>query len=241
MPVLNHSDRLDTLRPVETPEGIELTLHVAGPVVRASAWLLDQLIRLGIYMLLFPLLGQAGVAGQGLILLSLFLIEWFYPVVFEVLRNGATPGKSTLGIQVLQDDGTPVTLASSMLRNLLRAVDFLPLLYGLGLVSIILSRDFQRLGDIAAGTLVVYREQRQRKQQVPEQRPLAPAVRLTLEEQAAIIEFAERQARLTPARREELAGLAGAVLPDPQREPDEQLTGVANWLLGSAGTTKGRR
>jgi uncharacterized RDD family membrane protein YckC len=115
---------VDTLRRFETPEGIEIELRLAGPVPRAGAFAIDLLIRFGLYLVLLPLAGLAGV-GVGLILLALFLLEWFYPVFFE-LRSGATPGKRAVGLVVVHADGTPVGPSASLLRNLLRALDFLP-------------------------------------------------------------------------------------------------------------------
>lgn len=88
----------------------------------------------------------------------LFLLEWFYPIIFEVYRQGQTPGKKVMAIKVLQDNGIPVGWPTSLIRNLLRAVDFLPMMYGFGVVSMLIARNFRRLGDLAAGTLVVYVE-----------------------------------------------------------------------------------
>ena len=79
------------------------------------------------------MLGALGKFGWGLFLILWFALEWLYPTVFEVYFGGATPGKKSLGLIVLHDDGTPVQLAASFTRNLLRAVDFFPALYGMGL------------------------------------------------------------------------------------------------------------
>lgn len=199
---------LDTRRLNETPEGIELGLRLAGPVVRALALVLDALIRLVLYLVLLPLFGLGGL-GLGLILLATFLIEWLYPVVFEVMR-GATPGKRALGLRVIHDDGTPVGLSASLIRNLLRVVDFLPLFYGLGLLATLIDRDFRRLGDLAAGTLVIYAESARgaaREQAAHRMaRPgIPPPPALALETQRAILAFAERSSRLSNARQIELA------------------------------------
>src|SRR5579862_5266781 len=109
---------LDTLRSVETPEGIELELPVAGPVPRFLAWLLDFAIRLAVYVAAFTVLAIAGVAGLGAGMILGFLVEWFYPVLFEVFWNGQTPGKRALGLRVLSDDGTPEGWRAAMLRSL---------------------------------------------------------------------------------------------------------------------------
>ena len=148
---------LDTAREVPTPEGIELSLRLAGPVSRSLAWLIDFVVRVVAMAALSTALSLLGKFGIGLLLILWFALEWLYPTVFEVWFDGATPGKRSLGLIVLHDDGTPVRLPASLTRNLLRAVDFFPILYGFGLVTMLLNRDFKRIGDIAAGTVVVYR------------------------------------------------------------------------------------
>ena len=224
-------DLTDTLRVFETPEGVDLELRLAGPVPRAAALALDWAIRLMLYLLLLPLAGLSGL-GIGLLLLGFFLIEWFYPVWFEV-RRGATPGKRAMGLLVVHDDGTPVGPSASLIRNLLRAVDFLPLFYGAGLASMLLDRDFRRLGDLAAGTLVIYADQQRSQSQIPRHVPVAPAGRLPSDLQQAILDFAERSPRLSHARCAELAEIAlddgSAGRPRGQAAVDE-LLGLANWI-----------
>lgn len=223
---------LDTIRAVETPEGIHINLRIAGPVARALAWAIDSLIRYAILFGALILLGSLGQTGIGLWLITLFLMEWFYPVLFEVLRKGATPGKQAFGIKVINDDGTPVNTSASLIRNLLRAVDFLPVAYGFGLISMLLNHNFQRLGDLAAGTIVIYRDPPTIKPQLPSgpvQKPLFP---LTTHEQRLIIQFAERSPQLSPERQEELANL---LLPlNNTLESTQALLANARWLLGEA-------
>ena len=131
----SHAAVLDTRRRVETPEGVELDLAVAGPVSRASAWLIDSLIRIAVWFAVSVALVPMGPAGQGLALVAFFLLGWGYPVLFELVNHGATPGKSLLGLEVVHDDGTPVRLSASVVRNLLRAVDALPVAYAFGLAA----------------------------------------------------------------------------------------------------------
>lgn len=196
---------LDTVRSVATPEGVELNLRLAGPVGRAYAWLIDLFLRLTGMLVFWLLLAPLGRLGQGVWLIVWFCVEWLYPVAFELWSGGATPGKKLMGLRVVNDDGTPVSRGASVTRNLLRAVDFLPLFYGLGLVAMVLNRDFKRLGDVVAGTVVVYVERPRVTSAVPAAPPLAPKVPLTLAESRAVLEYAERVATLTPQRAEELA------------------------------------
>lgn len=223
---------LDTLRSIETPEGIELSLCVAGPLPRILAWLLDTLIRaVAIYLLMF-LFNYLDLFGMGLLMLSIFFAEWFYPVLFEVYMSGQTPGKKLLGLRVLCDDGTPVNWSASLLRNLLRVVDFLPMLYGSGIVSMLLNRDFKRLGDLAAGTLVVYTRKARKAPQITAYPPAPPPVPLTLEEQQAVIAFAERTATISQDRAKELASLAAPLALNTDKVQPDHLMAIANWLLG---------
>jgi hypothetical protein len=134
------------------------------------------------------------------------------------------------------DSGLPVTPAASLLRNLLRAADFLPLVWGLGLASMLMRADFKRLGDIAAGTLVVHAQRPTLHGAVPEAVPAAPARALSPRAQAAVIAWAGRATRITEARLAELAQLAapatGASERTPPRQAVLQLLAVAHWLLG---------
>lgn len=223
---------LDTHRAIETPEGVELQLRVAGPVVRALAWLIDFLIRLAVYYAGLMAFATFGNFGIGLFLVLIFLLEWFYPVAFEVYRQGRTPGKQVMGIQVVNDNGTPVSWGPAMVRNLLRAVDFLPLFYGFGLSSMLMNRDFKRLGDLAAGTQVVYREAVQVAAAVPAATPQAFPLPLRLEEQRAVIAYAERLPRLTDERAEELADILTPLTRLAGRPAMARLVQTANWLLG---------
>ncbi|QVL46956.1 MAG: RDD family protein [Thiocapsa sp.] len=228
---------IDTVRLHETPEGVDLALRVAGPAPRAIAYLLDLVIRFALLLVVLPLAAFSGF-GTGLILLAVFGLEWLYPVVFEV-RSGATPGKRAMGLMVVHDDGTPVRLPASLIRNLLRAVDFLPMLYGVGLVSMLVDRDFRRLGDLAAGTLVVYADPPPAKPSIPQVAAQAPPAGLPVEAQQAILAFAERGHTLSDARRIELAEiLAGGV----GRRGDAavaQLNAWAAWLARGAPDGRG--
>ncbi len=234
------SSLLDTQRILETPEGVELTLRIAGPVPRALAWAIDFIFRAIVYVLLFTLLSIGGKVGDGLFLLIFFVMEWFYPVLFEVYREGVTPGKARMGLKVLYDNGTPIGWTGSMLRNLLRGVDSLPFLYGFGFISLLCTRNFQRLGDLAAGTVVVYNElppvPKKRKKpsprhaRLPDVEPLALPMMLSEAEQRAVISFAERAQVLPPSRVKELADLAQDLTGHTGESSAQRLYRMANGL-----------
>lgn len=220
---------IDTLRVQETPEGVDIELRPAGPVVRSAALAIDTLIKGALYLALMPLLALSGV-GVGLALLGVFLLEWFYPVFFELLR-GATPGKRAMDLVVVQDDGTPVGPAASVIRNLLRVVDFLPLFYGAGLVSTLLDRDFRRLGDLAAGTLVVHVAGRPKRGEISEHPPLPLPRALPIQVQQAILDYAERSPKLSSERRTELAEALSWLSRREGSAARDALLGYANYLV----------
>ncbi|MEN8166014.1 MAG: RDD family protein [Pseudomonadota bacterium] len=221
---------LDTLRQYEIPEGVSLEFRLAGPVVRACAWGIDTALRGLLYLALLFLFSFFGGLGIAAMLISIFLIEWFYPVIFELL-NGATPGKRAMGIWVIQDNGTPLTPAASIIRNLLRTADFLPLLYGFGLVSMLVNREFKRLGDLAAGTLVVYRDRPSERMSPPSERVVSPPMELNEAERRAVLAFAERAERLSSSRRIELAEMLSGVTGRRGQQAVENLYGYANWII----------
>lgn len=223
---------LDTRRSIETPEGVELGLRLAGPVVRGYAWMIDLLIRFAVYTALGTVISIFGAFGQGLYFIIIFLMEWFYPVVFELYNNGATPGKRSMGIKVVHDDGTEVILQSSLLRNLLRSVDFLPLFYGVGLISMLFTRDFKRLGDITAGTIVVYQDKLSEASDIVSLAPKTPPVPLAPLEQKAIIQYAERVKLFTPQRSSELANILEDVTHEKDEKAVQSILQYANWMMG---------
>ncbi len=223
---------LDTRYTIETPEGIDLSLRPAGPVPRALAYLIDLLLRTAILLLCSLLFLWAGVMGGGVMLILYFLLEWFYPVLFEVYRGGQTPGKRSLGIHVVNDDGTPVEWGTSLLRNLLRAVDFLPFAYVAGLVSMVVAGNFKRLGDLAAGTLVVYNGSRHRGRRIEVAGAEPLALRLTLAERQALLDFSDSVGRLSPQRQQELANILTPLTGRRDEAAVAALARAANSLAG---------
>jgi len=235
---------LDSTRQRETPEGIDLSFAPAGPLVRGAAWGIDFLIRIVIYIAAISVLSMLGQAGVGLYLIVLFSVEWLYPIVFEA-RNGQTPGKKQMGIRVINEDGTQPGWQPCMVRNLIRFVDFLPFFYGFGLISVFLNRDFKRLGDFAAGTLVIH-DPRKVKQRVESEtiKTQALALNLTLKEQQAVIQFSERQHMLTESRKAELVSILAPLIAstndiDNDNEASrnalvQKILAYANWLSGKS-------
>jgi uncharacterized RDD family membrane protein YckC len=219
---------LDNIFGYQTPEGIELRHAVSGPLARGLAWLVDLAIKLTAYLIIGFVLAWAGGVGVGLILIFIFLVEWFYPVFFEKIK-GATPGKKIFGLLVIHDDGTPLSWNSAVIRNLLRTIDFLPLFNITGLITMLCNNRFKRLGDFAAGTVVVYGNQATRRPKIADASPQPPPQPLTLEEQRCILDFCERTDRLSLDRRHELARLVPSLA--NSSEPERKLLAYGNWLM----------
>lgn len=228
---------LDTVVTAETPEGILLELRPAGLSPRFFAFLIDWLIRLAAIYVVGLVVGFAGMTGIAAAVLTIFwfLLEWFYPVVFELGRAGSTPGKRVFRLRVVMDNGLPITPGASLTRNLLRVADFLPFLFGFAIVSMLLRKDCKRLGDIAAATLVIHDTLPAPKIELTQVEPIAPARPLSPGDQAAVIALAARAPTLTGERLDELAALAAPVSGDEGRagpEVTRRVLGVAMYLLG---------
>lgn len=161
----NHSGQLDTSIEIITPENIAFRYQVAGPFRRLPAYLIDLAIRVGVgmvamfvFLYLSGFIQMPGLGWAGALIIW-FGLAWFYGGLFETLWNGQTPGKRLMQIRVLTAEGRPIDGLQAVMRNLLRAVDCQPMgLYALGLAVAAANDRFQRLGDVACGTMVVVEE-----------------------------------------------------------------------------------
>lgn len=223
---------------IETPEGVTLTVPLAGVGSRFVGATIDTTIQftlLGAGAVLFGLWQVAGAASGGALAIVAFLVFFVYDVAFEVLAGGRTPGKRWTGLRVVRVGGQPIGFVASTIRNLLRPIDFLPGLYLVGIVSVLVTKRNQRLGDLAAGT-VVARAPRRRTPAVEPDRTavtLAPGLAawdvsaVSAEEVATVRAFLERRSTLEWNARAQIAGtmadrlrprVAGIAQPDL---PDE--------------------
>ena len=152
---------------IQTPENVAFGYQVAGIGSRFLASLLDTLIIIFLEFLVIVItllslraFGQlnATLASWAYAVLGIvgFLFFWGYYIFFEMLWNGQSPGKRWVGLRVIRTDGTPITLSESFIRNLTRLVDLLPAAYGVGIITMFIDKQSRRLGDLAAGTLVVH-------------------------------------------------------------------------------------
>ena len=213
---------LDNTAEVETPEHVRFRYRVAGPVRRMLAYLIDFLIRAGVLLVLGMIVAIAlggSEAVSGVILVCAFILEWGYYVFFETISDGRSPGKRALSLRVVKEGGFPISFMDSVLRNLMRGADFLPVGYVIGLFVMAGDSRFRRLGDRVAGTLVVVEERARvaapltitppptaaELEGFPQRPPLSASERETLE-------LYLRRVDLTAARREELAQMIAPVL-----------------------------
>ncbi len=155
---------------IDTPENVIFNYEIAGIGSRFIATLVDStiIVLLQILVILvtfvvgtlsfdaFNLGEELYVWFAAILGLISFLLFWGYYIFFEMVWNGQSPGKRIIGLRVLRSDGTPVSFAGSTIRNLIRLIDFLPLYYGVGVVTMFIDRRSRRLGDMAAGTQVVH-------------------------------------------------------------------------------------
>jgi uncharacterized RDD family membrane protein YckC len=155
----NYSDQLN----IDTPEQVELEFGIAGIGSRFVASLLDSLIVFAFFFVQIVVLitiGAAAAAGAkwfvAIIVIIDFVVFWGYYGLFEAYWRGQTPGKRVMKIRVIKDSGRQITLFESLARNLIRVVDYMPGFYLVGLITMLCNKRNKRLGDLAAGTIVVH-------------------------------------------------------------------------------------
>lgn len=154
---------------IDTPENIEFRYAVAGIGSRFLAALIDTLLIIVLQIVLsimyavvinnIPLNSAAESVLTGIVIVVSFVFFWGYYLFFELAWNGQSPGKRAVRLRVVRHGGRPITFVASAIRNLIRIVDLLPFLYVLGLLTMFIDRRTRRLGDLAAGTLVVKERQ----------------------------------------------------------------------------------
>jgi uncharacterized RDD family membrane protein YckC len=206
---------------IDTPEQTALEYPIAGLGSRFLALLADTAIQavLTFFVLIVGSLIGAGLRSfwslgpqwtVAIIFLILFLLNSGYFALFEIFWNGQTPGKRYAQVRVIKDDGRPIGAYEAIVRNALRLIDMLPTLYGVGLISIFLSRQSKRLGDFVAGTVVVHEKSLEGvrpyvESQIDETLPPIDTSKVTLEEVQLIEMFLNRRDSLDPGVRTNMA------------------------------------
>ena len=230
---MEYDDRLT----ISTPEGVELSMTLAGVGSRFMAALADGILQYGTIIAASALLFGTDGFGAGenvasaIFAVVFFVVLFVYDVAFEVLASGRTLGKRWNGLRVVRVGGQPIGFVSSVIRNLLRLVDILPGFYLVGMTSVLVTHKNQRLGDIVAGTVVV-RERRAAPQSpgalgvAPGPPPAAATTwdtsAITTEELAAVRTFLDRRHGIEPGARQSLAATLEARLrPKVAGVPDD--------------------
>jgi uncharacterized RDD family membrane protein YckC len=234
--------QLDNRVTLSTPEGVALELILAGLGSRFLARLLDTLIQIGLILALALGLGITGTESSGVVtavvIVLVFLIIFAYDIVFETLNHGRTLGKQAAGIRVVGQTGEPVRFLASAVRNIARVLDFMPFFYLIGTISIIATARGQRVGDLAAGTLVM-RDRFPGMTRAPAPITVSTAAVATWDVSAigpaelqAVRQFLDRRLELTlPARHYFAADLANRLAPrvagiPPYSHPEYVLEGI---------------
>lgn len=225
---------IDTIEQIETPEGVSLSLNLAGLPVRSIAYMIDWGIKVAFYIVLGLIAGGLGGGlGKTVFTLCVFFMEWFYPVFFEVYKNGQTPGKKKMGLMVLNDNGTPVSAQAAVIRNFVRFGDLLPGAYLTGVIAMLCDKKMRRVGDLAAGTVVVYTDKSwKKKAELPDVEPKMLPVDLTAEEKLAIVSFAERSELISELRQLELSKIITDLHGEKGRDGVEEIYKYAKGILG---------
>ncbi|MEA2315582.1 MAG: hypothetical protein QOI03_2274 [Solirubrobacteraceae bacterium] len=197
---------------IKAPEGIDLQIVLAGAASRFIAGAVDlflQVVLIGLAALVTLALVGGGV-GLALFAMTTFAGLYLYDILFEVFAAGRTPGKRWTHLRVVRAEGQPIDLPASAIRNLLRLIDILPGAYLVGILCIVLTKRNQRLGDLAAGTIVI-REPTGGRRSVPratDEQPLRTAgwdvSAVSAEELATVRRFLERRDDLSASARREL-------------------------------------
>jgi uncharacterized RDD family membrane protein YckC len=254
---------------VQTPENVAVSYELAGIGSRFMAAAADSIIQLVLIILVLLAIGVAGglalssrtlrdlTAAEpdrfgvwlvALFLVAIFLLLWGYYAAFEMAWNGQTPGKRLTRLRVLRESGYPIGPIDALIRNLVRLIDFLPMAYGLGVVVMLVDQRSRRLGDLAAGTVVVKERRALRATDLLAPEPLLAASgreelalplpnleRLTAADYSLLREYGLRRERLAPVPRAALAReLAQAMTrrldappPADESEADDFLMAVA--------------
>jgi uncharacterized RDD family membrane protein YckC len=156
----NNYDFRESVIKIKTPEGIVFPIKMAGPVARFFAWAIDMGCILVINTVMFKFIALFQLFSQDIVmaarLFTYFIVSTLYFIASEWFMGGQSPGKKRMNLRVMDADGYKLAFSQIVLRNLMRAIDSLPLLYGLGGTLILFSAKGQRAGDFMAGTIVAW-------------------------------------------------------------------------------------
>lgn len=228
---------------IDTPEQVHLEFVLADIGSRFMAIFGDSIIQLVLFLVLFIVYEVAGIGSifshvsgfhlwvVAALIFAVFVIYWGYFATFEALWNGQTPGKRWAGIRVIKETGRPINAFEAIARNLLRAVDGIPGIYAVGIITMLLNSKNRRLGDFVAGTLVVHDRKAEESQlffntSEKTESSVYHAERLTVQEIELIETFLSRRLDIPPEVRKQngirIAGMISSKLGiDPAARPTD--------------------
>jgi uncharacterized RDD family membrane protein YckC len=237
---------------IETPEQTALEFPLAGIGSRFLALAADTLLQLAVAWIVIMIFAVsaislsllskvAGIWTFAIMIFVLFSVQFGYFALFEALWNGQTPGKRWTHLRVIKDTGRPITAYDAILRNLLRIVDALPTMYATGLITMLISKENKRVGDYAAGTVVIHEKPLQGVSSIWQQSATpvpAPAMgtlpQLTVEELQLVEAFLDRRGSLEPHVRSAMARQIADRLAERWTIPAEERSDAEKFLEAAA-------
>jgi uncharacterized RDD family membrane protein YckC len=209
---------------IETPEQTSLEFPLAGIGSRFLALAADMLLQMAAFWVLIMILaifavsftslfsGRAALWTFAIVIFIAFSIQFGYFAFFEALWNGQTPGKRWTHLRVIKDSGRPISVYDAILRNLIRIVDYLPTFYATGVITMLISSENKRVGDYAAGTVVIHEKPLQGVSFIWQSPTTTaqtvasgPLPQLTVEELQLVEAFLNRRSSLEPDVRRAMA------------------------------------
>jgi len=234
---------------IETPEQTALEFPLAGIGSRFLALAADTLIQAAVIWILIMVFvvsalslslfsKVAGIWTAAIFMFLLFSLQFGYFALFETIWNGQTPGKRWTHLRVIKDSGRPISAYDAILRNLLRIVDYLPTMYATGLITMLISKENKRVGDYAAGTVVIHEKPLQGVNSIWQQSATAPAAtaatgtipQLTAEELQLVETFLDRRGSLDPHVRSTMARQIAARIAERWSIPQEERPDAEKFL-----------
>lgn len=221
---------------IKTPEQIDIAYTVAGLGKRFLALAIDTLIQAALLTAIFLSLFSFSDWDYftewytAIMIIVIAVIIYGYFLLFELLLKGRTPGKAALKIRVVRMDGRAADVPGIVLRNLIRLIDFLPVFYTVGVCCMFINKDSRRLGDLAAGTIVIVEKKKATLGTILTEHSRTPDIPLSNHEYAMVRDFLARKKRLTPEARGRLATEIASPLFERFETPEYQRSDPEKFL-----------
>lgn len=228
---------------IKTPEQVDIAYTVAGLGTRFLALAIDTLIQSAVLIVLIvslQMISDWDLAYDfapdfsewyiAVMIIVVSLLIYGYPLLFELILKGRTPGKAALKLRVVRVDGRAADVAGIILRNLIRLIDFLPAFYTVGVISMFINKDSRRLGDLVAGTVVIVDKRKATLTTIMAEQSQKQNISLSDREYAMVRDFLARKKRLTPEARGRLAAEIAGPLFERLETPEYQRNDPEGFL-----------